>query len=338
MASSSSSRPHSTPMPDGPHILWLEKATKSASHGLHVGDVVGHVLAGVDDGDRTGGVGGVAQLANRRDRAEHVAHRREAEAPWRRRAASSRSVRSSWPSSVSGTQRSSMPRSAASMCHGTMLAWCSIWVSTTTSPARGWRGPTTGDQVERLGGVLGEDHLVGTWGVDEPRTPWPGALVGVGGLGGQLVGAAVDRRVRRLHEPRHRVDDRPRLLRRVRRVEVDDRRPSICRCSSGKSPLDAGDVERSFSSERLVAVAFELLGQLHAADGDDAAVDQDVDVVGRELVEQALVVGDQHDAHARAGRRGPRGCPWRRCAGRRCRGRSRSRRGSPGRARGSPSA
>ncbi len=29
----------------------------------------------------------------------------------------------------------SMPRSVASICHGTMLAWCSIWVSTTTSPA-----------------------------------------------------------------------------------------------------------------------------------------------------------------------------------------------------------
>ena len=41
---------------------------------------------------------------------------------------------SSCPSGVSGTQRSSIPRSAASMCHGTMLAWCSISVSTTTSP------------------------------------------------------------------------------------------------------------------------------------------------------------------------------------------------------------
>ena len=29
---------------------------------LHVGDVVRHVLAGVDDGQRAGGVGGVAQL------------------------------------------------------------------------------------------------------------------------------------------------------------------------------------------------------------------------------------------------------------------------------------
>ena len=32
MASSSSARAHRAPMPVGPHILWAEKATKSASH------------------------------------------------------------------------------------------------------------------------------------------------------------------------------------------------------------------------------------------------------------------------------------------------------------------
>ena len=34
IASSSSIFPHSSPMPDGPHILWLEKATKSASQAV----------------------------------------------------------------------------------------------------------------------------------------------------------------------------------------------------------------------------------------------------------------------------------------------------------------
>ncbi|MEY4010089.1 MAG: hypothetical protein RLZZ93_781 [Actinomycetota bacterium] len=43
---------------------------------------------------------------------------------------------SSSPSAVSGTQRISNPFSAASICQGTMLAWCSMWVSTTASPAR----------------------------------------------------------------------------------------------------------------------------------------------------------------------------------------------------------
>ena len=43
--------------------------------------------------------------------------------------------RSNWPSDVSGTQRSLMPRSATNMCHGTMLAWCSMCVRSTVSPA-----------------------------------------------------------------------------------------------------------------------------------------------------------------------------------------------------------
>ena len=36
----------------------------------------------------------------------------------------------------------------------------------------------------------------------------------------------------------------------------------------------------SRGSERLVTVAFELLGEFHAATGDDATVDEDVHVVG----------------------------------------------------------
>jgi len=49
---------------------------------------------------------------------------------------SSRFDRSSRPSSVRPTYRSSIPSCSLSMSQGTMLAWCSIWVSTTASPAR----------------------------------------------------------------------------------------------------------------------------------------------------------------------------------------------------------
>ena len=79
IASSSSMRPHSTPMPDGPHILWLENATKSASQAWTSVALCGHVLAGVDDRERAGIVGGGAELGHRRERAEHVAHRGERE-------------------------------------------------------------------------------------------------------------------------------------------------------------------------------------------------------------------------------------------------------------------
>ena len=140
-------------------------------------------------------------------------------------------------------------------------------------------------------------------GVDEALRLPAGALVGLGGLGGQLVGAAVDGRVRRLHEPAHGVDDDPRLLAAVGRVEVDDRPPVDLDVEDREVLADAGDVERAHgaalpdpAAERLVALPLELLGQLEPAGGHDAAVDQDVHVVGRELVEQALVVGDEHDA------------------------------------------
>ena len=46
---------------------------------LHVGDVVRHVLAGVDDGERPGPMSSVGEQSHRGERAEHVAHRREGE-------------------------------------------------------------------------------------------------------------------------------------------------------------------------------------------------------------------------------------------------------------------
>ena len=52
IASSSSARPHSTPMPVGPSILWPEKASEV---GAERGDVDGHVrhrLAGVEHDER----------------------------------------------------------------------------------------------------------------------------------------------------------------------------------------------------------------------------------------------------------------------------------------------
>ena len=47
-----------------------------------------------------------------------------------------RSVRSSRPSSVSGTYRSVAPVAAVTICHGTMFEWCSISVIRTSSPGR----------------------------------------------------------------------------------------------------------------------------------------------------------------------------------------------------------
>jgi hypothetical protein len=121
-------------MPDGPHILWLENAAKSASH-----DWTSVTLCGTYWQASTIAIAPAAWAA-RQSAATGVmvpstlliAVNEKTFAP---SSSCGRSVRSSWPSSVSGTQRSSMPFDWASMCHGTMLAWCSMCVSTTTSPS-----------------------------------------------------------------------------------------------------------------------------------------------------------------------------------------------------------
>ena len=103
---------------------------------LHVGDVVGHELAGVDHRQRTGGVSGRAQLGDGRERAEHVAHGTERQ----HLGAVEQRVE------LAEVTRTGRPRRAGSSAldagplgddvPGTMLAWCSNSVSTTTSPGR----------------------------------------------------------------------------------------------------------------------------------------------------------------------------------------------------------
>ena len=78
------------------------------------------------------------------------------------------------------------------------------------APARaaGWRGARCpgappgpghcgGEQVERVGGVPGEDHDVVGAGADERGERRPGGLVGAGADGGGVPGAAVHARVER---------------------------------------------------------------------------------------------------------------------------------------------
>ena len=89
-------------------------------------------------------------------------------------------------------QRSVAPVRCASSCHGTRLAWCSISVTTISSPgprrnrsapaSRRRRCERVGDQVERLGGVLGEDHLVARRAPTNAATVVARVLEGVGGL------------------------------------------------------------------------------------------------------------------------------------------------------------
>ena len=53
---------------------------------------------------------------------------------------------------------------------------------------------------------------------------------------------------------------------------------------------------RDLVLERLEALGLDAAGELGAAGGDDATVEQHVHDVGREVVEDALVVRDEQDA------------------------------------------
>ncbi len=89
----------------------------------------------------------------------------------------------------------------------------------------GLQGPAErrSDQVDRLGAPLGEDDLVGRGGVDQPGDGRAGALIGLGGLVGQGMEAAMDVRIGRLHQPDHGVHDRARLLRGGGVIQIDQR-------------------------------------------------------------------------------------------------------------------
>ena len=75
IASSSSSRPHSTPMPVGPHILWLLKATKSAPHACTSVTLWGTYWQPSTIAIAPAAWAASAQLGHGCDRAEHVGHR-----------------------------------------------------------------------------------------------------------------------------------------------------------------------------------------------------------------------------------------------------------------------
>ena len=79
MASSSSRRAHSAPMPVGPQHLVGGEGDEVGVPGLHVDREVGDGLARVDQHVRAGGVRGVGERADVVDGAEHVRHRADRE-------------------------------------------------------------------------------------------------------------------------------------------------------------------------------------------------------------------------------------------------------------------
>ena len=99
------------------------------------------------------------------------------------------------------------------------------YVSRTDDVRRPIVAKDVGHEVECLGGILGEDHLVRR-GPDEPRDIGPARLEGVGGLLHQLVGTAMHRAVRRDQKLPLGVEHLQRFLRRRPGIEIGQLLPA----------------------------------------------------------------------------------------------------------------
>ena len=176
VASSSSARPHSAPMPDGPHILWLEKAAKSAPHACTSVTLWGTYWQASTTASAPASWAAAHSSVDRVERAEHVAHRRERQRPWPRRAAAVEVVEVE--AAVGGERDPAQldaPLGGEDVPRHDVGVVLHVGEHDDVAGAEVGPAPRLGDEVERLGGVLGEDDLVGVAGVDEAGDLGPGA-------------------------------------------------------------------------------------------------------------------------------------------------------------------
>ena len=169
VSSSSSARPHSAPIPDGPHILCAEKATKSASHACTSVTLCGTYWQASTTARAPAAWAAAVSSATGVSVPSTllIAVKANTLAP-----SSSRSrlspARSSWPSGVIGSQRSSMP---VALGHDVPRHDVGVVLhlrdDDDVAGGEVRTAPRLGDEVEGLGGVLGEHDLVGVAGVDE---------------------------------------------------------------------------------------------------------------------------------------------------------------------------
>ena len=147
----------------------------------HVDVEMHRALRAVDQHRNAARVRELHDLLHRHDGAEHVRHVRDRDHLGARRRAASRTRRCrKLPSSSTGAHLITAPWRSRRKCHGTMLEWCSMIESTISSPGlMRSRAERIGDEIDRLGGVAGEDDLFGAAGVEERAHRLARALVGL---------------------------------------------------------------------------------------------------------------------------------------------------------------
>ena len=149
---------------------------------------------------------------------------------------SPRRWRSRSPESRAGITRSVAPDRSHAICHGTMLAWCSSAETTTSSPARSRLANPCATRL--MASVVPRVNTT-SWACAAPEEPLdapPRRLVVLGPLRTQEMDAAVYVGVLVRVVRCQPVEHGPRLLRRGRVVEVDERRAVV------DGPLEDGEV------------------------------------------------------------------------------------------------
>src|SRR6185437_2514842 len=122
----------------------------------------------------------------------------------------------------SGATTSLMPMRSRSSCHGTILAWCSISVMSTSSPALRKVWPQLGDEVDGLGRVAHEDDLTRVGRVEEASHLLARRLIELGRARREAIDAAMHIGVITPVELGDAVDHRRRLLGGRTAVEEDE--------------------------------------------------------------------------------------------------------------------
>ncbi len=147
------------------------------------------------------------------------------------------------PSSSTGAHLITAPWRSRRKCHGTMLEWCSMIESTISSPAlMRSRRERIGDEIDRLGGVAGEDDFLGARRVEEGAHLLAGALVAFGRGIGEVMQAAMHVGVFRGVGLLDAVEHRLRLLRGSGVVEIDQRLAIDLHAENREILADAVDV------------------------------------------------------------------------------------------------
>ena len=208
-----------------PEHLVTRERVEIGAEGLDVDRDVRHGLGPVDQDERAGRVGHLDHLGDRVDRAQRVRHVGEGDELGLEPEQHLEDVEAK--DAVIGDRDElevavalldeELPRDEV----GVVLH---LGQDDGVAPVDVGAAPGIGDEVDRLGGVAGEDQLVAVGRVDEPGDAHTRRLVGRGRLLADRVDPAVDVGVVLAVVVGDGIDDDAGLLARRRRVEVDQAR------------------------------------------------------------------------------------------------------------------